>query len=85
MITQERLKELIEQKAKIFYFDGYEDNDWGIVEVDTKNFRFSHNENCYINFCEETCKTDPQPYKMWEMLYLKPKKKQSGTKSLVVL
>ena len=66
MITKERLEELIEQGAKIFYFDAYEDNDWGIVEVDTKNFTFSHNENCYTNFCKETYRTNPQPYKMFE-------------------
>ena len=66
MIEKKRLKELIEKGAKIFYFDAYGDDNWGIVEVDTKNFSFSHNENCYTNFCEATYRTNPQPYKMYE-------------------
>ena len=65
MIEEERLKQLVEEKAKIYYFDRENDEEWGVVEVNTKNFHYSYNEGCYLNFNEETWRTKPEPYKMY--------------------
>ena len=65
MIDRERLQELINQKAKIWYYDK-EDYEYDLMELDTKNISFSYGENCFINFNQETWKTNPQPYKIFE-------------------
>lgn len=65
MLTREELEKMIENGETVWYFDAEDEADWGIVEIDTKNFRWSDSEDCYINFNKETWQTDPQPYKMY--------------------
>lgn len=73
-MTKKEIEQAIKNGDKLWYYCQEEEEYYGVIELDTKYFKWSYNENCYTHYNEETWRTDPKPYKIFEDCLYKTKK-----------